>query len=712
MLKRFLTLIMLVFLISGSFSVNGSAVGEINLALGKTVTVESYMAIDNSYAKYEPKLLPILTDGQYANGSGYYEGKWAHFTRGDGRYLDVDLERLCTISRLEITFLHNSDHGVYAPLEINVFVSADGINYVKLDATGNKSPYDNSYSSYYVNYADYTITFDSVCARYVRIGFDVYVNSFCDELEIFGLEGGSNALSADYYDFHMNDKNSYADRNSLGGVHDIVCFHAGYSPDNTDYVNNTEEDFLPYVAYVDKKGVITDTMFDSVMFLTLQGKCPSGGSMLINGDSSIKSDWEYLLDNYFSATYNLSALNRVYGKVKEALELDAESKYTVYLTVPYPKISQKVFGDIDGDGIDDVIKNYNDCIRAIEWFMDEAERRFDSGNYSNLNFAGFFYFSESLTGGTYSYEYRLAKDFITISHNRGKQVVAIPFYQAGGMDRFRDLDFDTVLLQPNLSFYDILQEDPENMMNDFTVNAKKYGFGVQIEMNDSFIWEEEKYGPLFEQYLTSLSQSGMMTDTVHAYYNGAGPGRFHDCTFSDSYYARWMYDSVYRFIKGTLSLNVPEYRIIELEINTNGERSTAIKLDLESNCFWQYKQISRSSNGYTIVAPGSNTIRYVAPSDYQGETSFEYEIYNGTQLIYTIKAALNTYKTSESEAVVPEPSSELPVSQTESDIQSMPDTQDKPQTPTVLIVGICSIAVLAVASVMFVLIKNKKQRGK
>ena len=93
-------------------------------------------------------------------------------------------------------------------------------------------------------------------------------------------------------------------------------------------------------------------MFDAIMFLTLQGLCPSGGKLTKDGGPTLLSDWEYLLDNTFGEGINLDALNEATAELKADLDLPDTHKTAVYLTVPYPKISDLVFGDWNGDGID------------------------------------------------------------------------------------------------------------------------------------------------------------------------------------------------------------------------------------------------------------------------------------------------------------------------------------------------------------------------
>ena len=153
----------------------------------------------------------------------------------------------------------------------------------------------------------YTADFEKARARYVRVHFDVQVNTFLDEIEVYG-----GALTDDARPLSPTapvEEELYFDDGADIGVRDIMCFHNGYYPQDETLVNNTKDVFRSYIGYVDSTGKYVDTMFDAIMFLTLQGLCPSGGKLTKDGGPTLLSDWEYLLDNTFGEGINLDALN-------------------------------------------------------------------------------------------------------------------------------------------------------------------------------------------------------------------------------------------------------------------------------------------------------------------------------------------------------------------------------------------------------------------
>ena len=631
MMKKVMTVILIFAILLPGSAILAYAKEE-NLALGKEYTIVTETANERSYPEHE-KNLDVLTDGVYGDTNDF-NSKWAWFYRATARVIYIDLGESCTVTGVETRFLQNNSWGIYAPRYIEVYTSVDGENYCKNDIISGDEPsvkITQSAANHIVSNHDIVLT--PVCARYVAVRFDVSVNTFCDEIAVYGEKGSSLTPPTDYCYVGFEPMNELADPEKLGGDRDIVCFHAGYSPDNETLVNNTVDFFMPYVGYKSANGKITDTMFDSVMFLTLQGNCPSGGKLTIDGGTTVISDWNMLLDSYFSDEYNLAALDKATSTVKSTLGLPDDHTTSVYLTIPFPKISTDVFGDYTGDGIDDKIESVDDCIEVIKWFMDEVNIRWTQKGYKNLTLKGYFYYSESITGQFHDYEFELAPRTVEAIHAYGLYSVMIPFYQAVGIDSVYDIGYDAALMQPNLSFNTTLQDDPAGTMEDFYKTAMKYGRGIQMELADGFRWEPENYGKFYEQYLISASSNSLMTDTVHAYYNGAGPGTFYDACRSDGY-ARWIYDATYKFIKHTLSLPEDITPVSpDTALTAVGNERIIGKTGAVGDWYYEYKLTEPPKHGVAIFDSNENSFSYRADRNFEGNDVFTYEIYLGGKLI-------------------------------------------------------------------------------
>lgn len=522
-----------------------------NLAFGREVKIINTVPIENSYATVEKGRRDILTDGVIGDPCDCYGGDWVHFYRGVGRRLVVDLGEVYSIDGASIGFIHDRNSGIYSPEFVKYYLSEDGKRYYLVSTVD--SPYSASFpEKVRAVYATEAISYR---ARYVMLEFYVEVNAFCDELCVFGGDfiGVENEPSGEL--FSDCEKGEYAKREALGGVRDIPLLYFGYWPEDERIAKLKKSDFMPYLAYIGRDGSINDTMFDALMFLIVQGRCPSGGCLGYHGGPNKLSDWEYILDELFADGQNLKAYDEAVGEIKAALSLPKGYKHKFYLTAPVPKVSHEVFGDINGDGIEEKLLSTEDCINAYAWFIDETLKRVNAEHFENIALDGWFWVNESVSRANRDDEETFAVGCVNELHKRNQKCIFIPYFQAGGCEKADKIGFDCTTMQPGLSFQNVLANDPSGMFCDFTALCKKYGFGVELEIHHGVksIETKEQYGRLFDEYLLGCMRNGMMTETVHTYYQAAGPGVFHFCANSEDEYQRSIYDKLYKFIKGTLT---------------------------------------------------------------------------------------------------------------------------------------------------------------
>ena len=524
---------------------------RVNLVFGKEVKIINIAPIENSYASVEKGRKDILTDGQIGDPANCYGGDWAHFYRGVGRRLVIDLEEIKSVDGFDIGFIHDRNAGIYAPEFVKCYLSLDGSRYFEVAEV--KAPYEASFSEKVR--AVYSADINACRARYIMLEFYVEVNAFCDELRVFG--GDCIGIEAELSGKPFTDvyKGCFASRDVLEGIHDIPLLYFGYWPEDERVARLKKDDFLPYLAYIDRDKKVQDTMFDALMFLIVQGRCPSGGCLGYHGAPNYLSDWEYILDELFADGQNLKAYDQAVEELKKTLSLPKDYKHKFYLTAPVPKISHEPFGDLNGDGIEEKLLTTEDCINAYAWFIDEAIKRFKAEHFENIQLDGWFWVNESASRANRDDEEFFATGCLNELHKRNQKCIFIPYFQAGGCEKAEKIGFDCTTMQPGLSFQSVLGLNPEGMFNDFTSLCKKYGFGVELEIHHGVKNEatKEQYGKLFDEYLLGCIRNGMMTETVHTYYQAAGPGVFHYCAHAEDDYQRAIYDKLYKFIKGTLT---------------------------------------------------------------------------------------------------------------------------------------------------------------
>ncbi len=528
-----------------------------NILLGKTPVITAFAPTEHSFAANEKGGKEMLTDGKTGDPADWYGGEWAHFYRGVGRRVAFDLGGEYAVTGFDAGFIQGREAGIYCPEETRLLLSEDGENYFL--AARVKAPYPASFPK--VTRAPYEARFEvPLRARFAAVEFEAEVNSFCDEIRLFAAESAEGASPCDILEPYagIRDANAYAPRDSLGGVYDMPLMYFGYWPENERVAKPRREDLLPYVAYLGRGGEILDTMFDSMLFTILQGRCPSGGCLSPHGGPGKLSDWEYITDVLFEDGVCLHALDEAVAEAKKAISLPEDYRFTVYLNAPTPKVSFEPFGDINGDGIEEKLLDDGDCVRAYGAYIDSVTRRFAASGLRNIKIGGWFWTNEHLSRALRDSEPDFAAACVKAVHDRGYKCLMIPYFCAGGVEKAQKTGFDCVTMQPNLSFNETLQRDPAGALCDFTAFCKKFGFGAELEIHHAAADESdreraEKYRGLFVEYLKAFVKNGMMTGTVHTYYQAAGPGVFAACARSKNEDLRGIYDMLHEFIKGTLS---------------------------------------------------------------------------------------------------------------------------------------------------------------
>lgn len=240
--------------------------------------------------------------------------------------------------------------------------------------------------------------------------------------------------------------------------------------------------------------------------------------------------------------------------VKEAgLKLgDPYHKVKVVFMIPYA--SEKIcdFGDVDGDG---AAENFNPSevgeeaayanrTKAIQWYLDQVNKRWLEGHYDRLELVGMYWLAEGVESGRETIDMNLLKDTREWVHRTGRKFFWIPYFSANMNFAGRALGFDATALQPN-HFFDETEKD---RLDDAAYLAKHHGLGIELETD-----ERMNYDPGFRkryiEYLNSGVDNGFMTGAFKAYYQGVSG--LLESALSPDPRVRELYDWMYQFVKGT-----------------------------------------------------------------------------------------------------------------------------------------------------------------
>ena len=580
----------------------------VNLVAGKTCQIDMVGAVSKeNYANNTPVTSLVMTDGVFSQEYNIHNGKFFKFCQGDQRRIIFDLEHLSAVEKLTVSFCAVEDWAVYAPPSVGVILSEDGIHWHRVGTIPISA-------SELKNISRGELTLEtSLKARYVALSFPTAVWAGVDEIQVFGRRSDKNTASPtsypSVYEESTANKRKEPSEDLLGGAEHLCLLY--HSKDHNAY---TVADLLPYVAYLNKEQVITDTMFDSFLFLYTTGTMPSGGSAFGN---STKSDWDWCIEDLFRDGVNLDALEAAAGLVKETLGLDEDFRYNVTMTIYYPGGDMKDFGDVDGDGISEDFTVYENRMKAIRLYVEEVEARFAAKNYQNIRLVGYYWWHESIEQNTDDIKV-LLNEISDYLHAIDRDFFWIPYHCASGFSAWESYGFDIACMQPNYVFKSATPYS--NLINNekFT---KLYGMGVEMEI-DSACLSDRLFYKKYMEYITLGAESGYMTDTVNMYYQGMGI--FRQAAESAEPMARSIYDVTYHYIKGDLK-NVPD-QLDPYTFEINGNEIYKGDLGLDAETMREFKLTALPEHG-TVVFSDDGSFYYFPEAGYTGEVTFTF-VYN------------------------------------------------------------------------------------
>ena len=325
------------------------------------------------------------------------------------------------------------------------------------------------------------------------------------------------------------------------GGYENLCLTYTFRRSGSDNGRHYESDLLPYTAYLDKNGNIKDFFFDSYLFLPCMDYGPSGARMHLDENNPTKAiDWTAYVDDTFASGANVDALEKAFGKTKEALG-DKNSKAGVFFTLLYPGKKATNFGSLGGKSLD--FSKLDDRKYAVKWMIDEQISRFEKRGYKNLDLVGFYWLEEYIAAGDDDEILKYAADYL---HSKGLKFIWIPWYMANGYDRWESFGFDVACMQPNLMW--IGYNDPTRVKSSIKL-SELYGLSMEMEC-DGRVYTDE-YFARYLSYLEGGLNSSMMGSVKMYYQDGKTAVYYKACYSKDEQY-RMVYDLTYKYAKKTL----------------------------------------------------------------------------------------------------------------------------------------------------------------
>lgn len=578
---------------------------EVNLALKRPYQLVS--GTDLTYAAESSANTPaskgVLTDGVYSPNTTFNNGYWNQTRNGTSRRVYIDLGYNCSVTGFSINYLNLSNYAICVPNVTTLYLSEDGKTWYPAGMA--KCVADTSVTN--TVKAEYRLE-TPVEARFAYVSFACVPHTYADEIEILGTTA-ITSQTIRLADLKVNAvvENTYCapDPSRLGGVHDLALIYY-------NIIKSDEDFYLPYVAYMDEEGNIKDTMFDGYLFLPSVRSLATGGLPYADEKNPSKlEDWMYQYNENFKEGRDFDALNKAVGTVKKALSLPDDYKVKVYATIMWPCSTLTDFGDIDGDGVTEDISTMEGLEKVIDVYMSLYLNTFAEKNYENLTFEGFYWFEEAVTHNSDVPRIQLTA---RVAESKGSQLFWIPYYTASGFTGWNADGFSVACMQPNYVFRDNV---PVSRLYNAANYIRALGMGIEIEIDDTAL-TQLAYFKRYMRYLGYGIEAGYMKDCIHMYYQSGQA--FYNAAHSDSFMARKVYETTYKFIKGLLT--IPE-KLADSAATCEKDGVLTGTLLPNDGDLRTAKVIVSPQHGTVTVNP-DGTYRYVPYAGFTGTDSFEF----------------------------------------------------------------------------------------
>lgn len=196
-----------------------------------------------------------------------------------------------------------------------------------------------------------------------------------------------------------------------------------------------EASFEPHVVYTDRNDN-KYWLFDS--FLLIEFTLGKGGQTTNQifatgyyGLPARKTEWQELLDYYFSKDVSIDALDKTVGRQIETIGRPAYKRQVV-LTLPepivggagssYPAVAKDYWGVVEGRRLD--FTSPADRLTACKWYIDKACEMFDAGGYENVELAGFYWVAEEMYHSS-----GIIEGVAEYLHSKGLRFEWIPYWK-------------------------------------------------------------------------------------------------------------------------------------------------------------------------------------------------------------------------------------------------------------------------------------------
>ncbi len=293
--------------------------------------------------------------------------------------------------------------------------------------------------------------------------------------------------------------NKYLD-NSVGDM--ILMYYGGKNRKNW-----TKEQLKSIVTHKYADGH-TDWFFPSFLYLEFRHDQALFGNEQPGGSTDAKKeDWEWLINRLFEKNQGLDALDKCIEECKATLGAPP-FRHKVVLVIPSPRNNQQDWGRVGTKRLD--FRKSGDKVKAVQWYVDKILEIFNQQNYSNISLDGLYWVDE-----TSSHCADILGEVGKYVRKKGTKFYWIPFSTARGRFDWKHFNVDRCYLQTGYFWRETLTESG---LRDLCRQAKRYGMGLEFEMNRKLSKEHNKYFPRLRTLMNVFEEEGVFDNCALAYY--------------------------------------------------------------------------------------------------------------------------------------------------------------------------------------------------
>ena len=221
-----------------------------------------------------------------------------------------------------------------------------------------------------------------------------------------------------------------------------------------------------------------------------------------------RAEWEWYLDRIFEPGKSLDALDQAISEKKATLG-DPGFRHKIVLTVIVAHKDQKDWGELDGKQLD--FSNVEDQKAATYWFIDQLADRFAKAGYKNLDLYGLYWIDEDMV-----HTNDFPKQIKSYINDKGLKFVWIPYWNAPGHERWKELGFDIAYQQPNYFFHDDI---PYERLDAAIDTALVNNMGMEFECDVRAMSQNDpNWQYRMKDYIDAFEKRGVFENSAIAYY--------------------------------------------------------------------------------------------------------------------------------------------------------------------------------------------------